>query len=140
LIFSISFFIFSTLLSFIDFIQKKIPNITLIALLLFLLTFGFLEKQLTLYSFILPLFLLVFFSFMLLLFPKLLFGGGDIKYMLAISIYLNYKDFPIFLILTVLIQMACLFYFQKIKKQKEVPMAPSMFLSVILVSLFNFSY
>ncbi|PLY04804.1 MAG: hypothetical protein C0625_15610 [Arcobacter sp.] len=135
MLFTLSFYIFSLFLSFLDCTRYKIPNITLATLIIFLLIFGYLENKLNLYSFIISFTILIFFVIILLLMPKIILGGGDIKYMMVIAIYIEPFLFPLFLLLTGICQMIFLIYFQKIKKRKVAPMAPAMFLSVIVVEI-----
>lgn len=130
--FSISFYIFSILLSYLDCTRYKIPNITLGTLLLFLITFGFLEDKLNIYSFAIAIFILLFFIAVILLMPKAIIGGGDIKYIFVVAIYLEPILFPLFLLSMGLIQMFFLIFYQKIKKRRVAPMAPAIFLAVIV--------
>ena len=132
MLFYISFYLFSLLLSYLDCTRYRIPNITIITLTLFLISFGFLENQINLYSFILPLLILSFFVIMLLIMPKMILGGGDIKYMMVIGLYLEPLLFPLFLISTGITQMFFLIYYQNFKKRKTSPMAPAMFLAVVI--------
>lgn len=141
MIFSLSFYLFSIILSYIDCTKYKIPNVTILALTLFLISFGFLENQINLYSFIIPLLILLFSVIILIIMPSMILGGGDIKYMMVIALYLEPLLFPLFLICTGLTQMFFLLFYQKIKKRRTSPMAPAMFLAVIISELlykFNF--
>jgi len=135
MIFHISFYIFSLLVSYTDCTRYKIPNITIFTLLIFLLIFGYFEDQLSLYSFLISFTILTFFVIMLLIMPKTILGGGDIKYMMVIAIYIEPLLFPLFLLSTGIIQMLFLIYYQKIKKRRVAPMAPAMFLAVIITKL-----
>lgn len=132
MIFHLSFFIFSSLLSYTDCTRLRIPNLTLITLFIFLVIFGYLEDQLFLNSFIVSLFVLIFFVIILILMPKAILGGGDIKYMMVIAIYLEPILFPLFLLVTGIVQLLFLIFFQKFKKRRTAPMAPAMFIAVIL--------
>ena len=76
--------------------------------------------------------ILGFFVVLLLLNPKMILGGGDIKYMMVIGFYLPWLVFPLFLIVTGILQSAALLYTQNIKKRRVVSMVPLMFLSVVL--------
>lgn len=138
MIFHLSFFIFSLLLVYTDCVKYRIPNVTVIALFVFLLVFGFFENQLSLYSFIISFLILIFFIVMLLIMPKMILGGGDIKYMMLIAIYLDPLLFPLFLLSTGIIQMLFLIFYQKIKRRKVAPMAPAMFFAVITCKLLFF--
>ena len=137
MIFNISFFIFSVLLSYTDCSKYRIPNITIFTLFIFLVCFGFLENKINYYSFILALAILLFFVIILILIPKTILGGGDIKYMMIIAIYLEPLLFPLFLVCTGLIQMLFLIYYQKLKGRRVAPMAPAMFLATIITLLIN---
>jgi Flp pilus assembly protein protease CpaA len=132
MIFTISFYIFSLILSYLDCTKYRIPNITIGALLIILLIFGYLENQLNIYSFIISFLILVFFVIILLITPTIILGGGDIKYMMVIAIYLEPLLFPLFILSTGILQMFFLIYFQKVKKRRVAPMAPPMFLAVII--------
>ncbi len=70
--------------------------------------------------------------------PKMILGGGDIKYILVITLYLQPISIPIFLIVTGIVQTIFLLYYQKIKKRRVAPMAPAIFLSVIIVKINEF--
>jgi len=138
MLFSISFYLFSLLLSYLDCTRYRIPNVTIIALTFLLIPFGFLENQINFYSFIIPLLILSFFVIMLFIMPKMILGGGDIKYMMVIGLYLEPLLFPLFLISTGITQMFFLIYYQNLKKRKTSPMAPAMFLAVVISEvLFN---
>lgn len=139
MIFHISFFIFSLLLSYTDFTRYRIPNITIIALSTFLLIFGYLEGQLFPYSLIISFTILIFFVIILIIIPKMILGGGDIKYMMVIALYLEPIIFPLFLLSTGILQLFFLIFYQKILKRKVAPMAPAMFLAVIVSKIF-FAY
>ncbi len=67
--------------------------------------------------------------------PTIILGGGDIKYIMVVALYLQPLLFPLFLLITGLMQMIFLIYFQKVKKRKTAPMAPAIFLAVILTDL-----
>lgn len=141
MIFTLSFYIFSLLLSYTDCTKFRIPNITIFSLFIFLVIFGYFEEQLSYISFIISFAILLFFVIILLIMPKQILGGGDIKYMMLIAIYINPMLFPLFLLFTGLIQMFFLIFVQKFKKRKVAPMAPAMFLSVVFVDIiFNMGF
>ncbi|XOB62607.1 prepilin peptidase [Campylobacterota bacterium DY0563] len=131
MIFHLSFFIFSLFLTYTDCKQYIIPNLIIFTLFLFLIIFGFLENQLNLYSIIISFSILFFFIFFILLFPKVILGGGDIKYIIAIGLYLEPLSFPYFLIFSGIFQTIFLFYYKSIKKRRVAPMAAPIFFSVI---------
>ena len=64
--------------------------------------------------------------------PKIILGGGDIKYIMVVAFYLPFTLFPIFLIVTGILQAISLIYTQYVKKRRIVAMVPIMFFSVIL--------
>lgn len=76
------------------------------------------------------------FVIILLIMPKTILGGGDIKYMMVIAIYLEPILFPLFLLVTGIVQMLFLIFYQKYKKRRVAPMAPAMFIAVILSKIF----
>jgi Flp pilus assembly protein protease CpaA len=65
----------------------------------------------------------------------MILGGGDIKYMMVVAFFLPYLLFPLFLIITGILQSLALLYTQQIKKRHIVPMIPIMFFSVFLTQL-----
>jgi len=65
----------------------------------------------------------------------MILGGGDIKYMMLIALYLNPFLFSLFILLTGIIQTCFLIFFQKFKRRRVAPMVPAMFLAVILCEL-----
>lgn len=133
--FFIVFYIFSSFLSFLDYKKFLIPNNILLAMTLMLLVFGFLESKIYISSIVLSLIVLLFFIVILLLNRTQILGGGDIKYMMVIALYLGVKPFSVFLIITGLFQTSILIYKQLFKKRRVAPMAPAMFASVIVVDL-----
>ena len=135
MLFTLSFYIFSIFLSYADCTKFKIPNVILGTLFLFLLIFGYLENQLNLYSFIVSLSILLFFVIILLVAPKMILGGGDIKYMMVIAVYLPPLYFSLFLLLSGITQMIMLIFIQKFKRRKVAPMAPAMFIAVVITEL-----
>lgn len=80
--------------------------------------------------------MLVFFVVIFLLKKDLLLGGGDIKYMLLVTLLFEPIAFFLFVLITGIIQIIFLIYFQNIRKKPMTPMIPSMFMSVVLVQLF----
>jgi Flp pilus assembly protein protease CpaA len=112
-----------------------VPNKILALMTLLLLCFGLIEDKIYLSSFIVPSLILVFFIAMLLLFPKSILGGGDIKYMMVVGLFLPYVIFPLFLLVTGVLQTFVLLYKQKIKKRRVAAMVPIMFISVIITQL-----
>jgi Flp pilus assembly protein protease CpaA len=137
MIFYISFYIFSLLLSYTDCTKYKIPNITILTLIIFLIIFGLLENKLNLYSIAISFAILIFFVIILIAMPKAILGGGDIKYIMVVALFLEPMLFPLFLIISGICQTLFLLYFQKIKKRRVAPMAPAIFLAVILSQLIN---
>ncbi len=130
--FLITFYIFSLLLSYTDCRRFIVPNIILISMIVMLFYVGWIEDKIYLSSFIVPIVVLVLFIILLLLNPKMILGGGDIKYMMVIAFYLPFTIFPLFMIVTGIIQSLALLYTQNIRKRRIVPMVPLMFFSVTI--------
>jgi len=130
--FGLSFYIFSLFLSYSDFKKYLVPNYTLLALFLFLISYGFLENKLNIYSFITPFLVLLFLVILILLRPNMRFGGGDIKYLVLVALFLEPLQFAYFLIITGITQFFYMIYIQIINKNIKTAMVPSMFLSVII--------
>ncbi len=133
--FSISFYIFSLFLSYTDFKKFLVPNDLVLTMTLMLLVFGFLDSKIYISSIVLSLGVLIFFSALMLINRNMILGGGDIKYMMLIALFLPLKSFALFLLITGVLQTLALLYMQKIRKRKIAPMVPMMFLAVILVEL-----
>ena len=133
--FSITFYIFSLLLSYTDCKNFLVPNVVLLTMFILLLFFGIIEDKIYISAFIVPISILGFFIILLLLNPKMILGGGDIKYMMVVGFYLPWLVFPLFLIVTGLLQSFALLYAQNVKKRRVVAMVPVMFLSVVLTQL-----
>uniref|UniRef100_UPI004047EA9C prepilin peptidase n=1 Tax=Aliarcobacter sp. TaxID=2321116 RepID=UPI004047EA9C len=126
---------FSIFLSFTDFKRFLVPNNLIISMATMLLIFGFIESKLYISSIILSLLVLLFFIAIMLINRQIILGGGDIKYMMIIALYLGVQSFALFLVITGLLQTLALLYIQNIKKRKIAPMVPMMFLSVIIVEI-----
>jgi Flp pilus assembly protein protease CpaA len=107
-------------------------------LLFSLFFFGYFEEKLHLYSFAISFFVLLLFVLLMVLKPKMILGGGDIKYMMVVAIYLEPILFPMFLLITGIIQTLFLLYKQLYKKRRVAPMVPAMFLSVGIVELLHY--
>jgi prepilin signal peptidase PulO-like enzyme (type II secretory pathway) len=102
---------------------------------LMLLVFGFFESKIYISSVVLSLIILLFFIAIMLINRQFIIGGGDIKYMMIVGLYLGVSSFALFLIVTGILQTFALLYKQKIEKRKTAPMVPVMFLSVIIVEV-----
>lgn len=133
--FVISFYIFSLFLSYTDFKKFLVPNNLIITMFIMLFVFGFLESKLYISSIILSLSVLLFFIAIMLINRQIILGGGDIKYMMIVALYLGIQSFALFLVVTGLLQTLTLLYTQKVKKRRIAPMVPIMFLSTILVEI-----
>jgi leader peptidase (prepilin peptidase) / N-methyltransferase len=131
-VFTISFYIFSLFLSYTDFTRFIVPNVLIGTMSLMLLIFGLFEKKISISSFVLVGVVLLFFIAIMLVNRQLILGGGDIKYMMVVALYLGFSSFALFLIITGILQTLALLYVQNIKKRKIAPMVPMMFLSVVL--------
>lgn len=133
--FTISFYIFSLFLSYTDFTRFIVPNFLIGTLALFLLLFGMIENRLDVSAFVLPFIILLFFIAIMLINRQLILGGGDIKYMMLVGLYLGIPSFAVFLIVSGILQTLALLYVQKVRKRKIAPMVPLMFLAVIIVQI-----
>lgn len=102
---------------------------------LMLLIFGLIESKIYISSVILSLVILLFFVAIMLINRQLIIGGGDIKYMMIVGLYLGVSSFALFLIVTGILQTLALLYKQKIENRKIAPMVPIMFLSVIITEI-----
>ncbi|MDD2894791.1 MAG: prepilin peptidase [Aliarcobacter sp.] len=127
---------FSLFLSFTDFKKFLVPNDLIITMSLMLLVFGFIESKIYISSIVLSLIILSFFIIVMLINKQFIIGGGDIKYMMIVGLYLGVSSFALFLIITGLLQTITLLYIQNVNKRKIAPMVPVMFLSVILTEIF----
>lgn len=103
-----------------------------------LMFFGIVEQQLNIYSFAVSISVLLFFIILLILKPKMILGGGDIKYMMLTALYLKPFLFPLFLLTTGLVQTGFLIYKQYYKKRRIAPMVPAMFSAVIITEILYF--
>ncbi|MEA3553638.1 MAG: prepilin peptidase [Campylobacterota bacterium] len=133
--FGFTFYLFSFLLSYFDRKRFIVPNVILSTCFLLLMFFGYFEQQLNIYSFVVSILVLLFFIILMLLKPTMILGGGDIKYMMLVAIYLNPILFPMFLLVTGLVQTIFLVYKQYYKRRRVAPMVPAMFIAVIIVEL-----
>jgi Flp pilus assembly protein protease CpaA len=133
--FTISFYIFSLFLSYTDFTRFIVPNVLVGTLALFLLLFGMIENRLDVSAFVLPFIILLFFIAIMLINRQLILGGGDIKYMMLVGLYLGIPSFAVFLIVSGILQTLALLYVQQVRKRKIAPMVPLMFLAVIIVQI-----
>lgn len=133
--FILSFYIFSLFLSFTDYKKFIVPNNIVIAMSIMMLVFGFLESKIYTSSIILSFVILGFFIIIMLINRRLIIGGGDIKYMMIIALFLGLQSFALFLIVTGILQTLSLLYMQKIRKRRIAPMVPMMFISTIIVEI-----
>lgn len=134
--FYIVFYVFSLFLSYLDLKKYIVPNIMLITMFIMLVVFGLLEDRIFINSIYLAFLMFVFFIVIFLLKKDLLLGGGDIKYMLLVTLLFEPIAFFLFVLITGIIQIIFLIYFQNIRKKTMTPMIPSMFMSVVFVQLF----
>ena len=130
--FEIVFYVFSSLLAYLDYKRFIVPNIILLTLLLMLVVFGFIENRLNIYSILISLSILLFFSCIILINRKMVLGGGDIKYMMIIAIFLEPMLFPFFLVITGIVQSLFLVFAQVVQKKQKSAMVPAMFIAVIV--------
>jgi len=128
-------------LAYLDFKKYIVPNSILLTLFCMLIIFGLLENRLNINSFFIAFALLVFFSGLMLINRKMILGGGDIKYIMVVAIFLEPILFPFFLIITGVVQSLFLIFIQFICKKEKTAMVPGMLLSVLLSQwLYTSSY
>lgn len=132
---SFIFYFFSLILSYFDFKKFIVPNEILITGTICLLLFGSFYEYFTLFNFLIPIIVFVGFILLLLIKPNMVLGGGDIKFMMFVGLYLNPLLFPMFLVITGLLQTFWLVYKQNIKKEEMTPMVPPMILSVFITEI-----
>jgi Flp pilus assembly protein protease CpaA len=99
------------------------------------LFFGIIEQKIYLSNLIVALLVLLLFMGLFLYNRNITVGGGDIKYLLVTAFYLKFTLFPVFLIITGLLQTAAILYTQNVRKRRFVPMLPIMFSSVIITDI-----
>jgi len=133
--FAIIFYIFSAVLSWTDYKKFLVPNNILITMSLMLLIFGLIESKIYISSIVLSLGVLLFFILVMLINRQMILGGGDIKYMMVVALFLGIKPFALFLVITGIYQTLALLYMQKIRKRRVAAMVPVMFFAVITVEL-----
>jgi len=131
-LFYFTFYIFSLLLSYTDCTKFIVPNIIVGTMALMMFYFGWIEDKIYISSFIVPSLILLFFIIILLIMPKTILGGGDIKYMMVVGLFLPYLVFPLFLLVSGVLQTLALLYAKKVKKRRVVAMVPLMFISVLI--------
>tara|TARA_B100001063_G_C16632260_1_gene486443 strand:- start:98 stop:436 length:339 start_codon:yes stop_codon:yes gene_type:complete len=103
-----------------------------------LLIFGFFESKIYISSIVLSLVVLLSFIALMLINRQMILGGGDIKYMMLVALFLGLKPFAVFLIITGLLQTIVLLFMQKVKKRRVAAMVPVMFISVIIVNILSY--
>lgn len=130
-----TFYIFSLLLSYTDCKRFIVPNIIIGTMFLMVLFFGIIEQKIYLSNLIVALLVLLLFMGLFLYNRNITVGGGDIKYLLVTAFYLKFTLFPVFLIITGLLQTAAILYTQNVRKRRFVPMLPIMFSSVIITDI-----
>jgi leader peptidase (prepilin peptidase) / N-methyltransferase len=133
--FLIIFYIFSIFLSYTDYKKFLVPNNLILSMATMLLVFGFIESKIYISSIILSLLVLLFFIVIMLINRQIILGGGDIKYMMIVALYLGVQSFALFLVITGLLQTFAIIYVQNVKKRKIAPMVPMMLISTIIVEV-----
>jgi len=131
-LFYFTFYIFSLLLSYTDCTKFIVPNIIVATMALMLLYIRWMEDKIYISSFIIPVLILAFFIIILLIIPTTILGGGDIKYMMVVGFFLPSLVFPLFLLVSGILQTLALLYAKKVKKRRVVAMVPLMFVSVLI--------
>lgn len=135
MLFSLFFYVFSIFLAYFDCKRFLVPNDLTYPLFALLLLFGYIESQINVYSIIILFTVLIFFVIIILINRTMILGGGDIKYMMLVALYLPPLLFPLFLLFTGIIQTLFLIFFQKFKRRRVAPMVPAMFIAVILCEI-----
>ena len=130
--FEIIFYVFSLVLAYLDYKKYIVPNNILITMFAMLIIFGLLEDRLNLYSFFISFALLLFFSGLILINRKMVLGGGDIKYIMVVAIFLEPILFPFFLIITGIVQSFFLIFMKLVKNKQIAAMVPAMLISVVI--------
>lgn len=130
--FEIIFYVFSLVLAYLDYKKYIVPNNILLTMFGMLIIFGLLEDRLNLYSFFIAFALLLFFSGLILINRKMVLGGGDIKYIMVVAIFLEPILFPFFLIITGIVQSIFLIFMKLVKNKQMAAMVPAMLISVII--------
>jgi leader peptidase (prepilin peptidase) / N-methyltransferase len=127
----IAFYIVSLFLVYFDCKRYIVPNELILVLFLFVVVFGIIDSSLGFFSLVLPVALLVL--FWLISLTKLGYvGGGDIKYLLVVALYLEPLVFAIFLVMSGVLQLLFLVFYKKVKKRRFAPMIPAMVVAVAL--------
>lgn len=134
---SLAFYIVSSFLIYFDCKRYIVPNELVGVLLLFVVLFGLINGTLNFHGFIVAFGLLMFF-FLLYLLKFGYVGGGDIKYLLVVSIYLEPLGFAYFLVICGFVQILFLVFYKRIKKRRFAPMVPAMVLSVLIYEILSY--
>ena len=137
--FEIIFYVFSFILAYIDYKKAIVPNDILLSMFLMLVIFGILESKLNIISFFIALLVLFFFSILVLINRKMILGGGDIKYMMVVAIFIEPLLFPFFLVITGIFQSILLIFVKTVDQKNSAVMVPSMVLSVVISDFFYHS-
>ena len=135
MLFTLTFFFHSIILVYFDCKRRLVPNEIVVSLFFTLSVFGIVENRISIYSFVVCLLILFFFVIILLVSKNMILGGGDIKYMMAVGLFLEPLQFPLFLLISGILQTLFLLYFQKFRKRRVAPMVPAMFIAVIMTLL-----
>jgi Flp pilus assembly protein protease CpaA len=134
------FYVISLILTYFDITKFRVPNLLVLPLMTLLIgdifiiqsSINWLQVGLFIMTF-------VIITLLILLKQQVMFGGGDIKYLLAVSLYIDIFLFPLFLVLSGIFQSLTLFYIQSIKQRRIAPMVPAMFLAVASSELLYFT-
>ncbi len=133
-----TFYIFSLLLSYTDCKKFIVPNIIIGTMFLMVLFFGIIEQKIYLSNLIVALLILLLFMVLFLFNRNIMIGGGDIKYLLVAAFYLKFTVFPVFMIISGLLQTLAILYTQNVRKRRFVPMVPIMFVSIVITDILVF--
>jgi len=133
--FTITFYVFSLFLSFTDYKYYLVPNTMTKAMLALMVLFGFLEGELKIASIIVALIVIVFFIILILIDKKMTLGGGDIKYIALVALFLSPLAFAYFLIVSGILQAVHLTYTKTVLKKNEAYMVPAIFLAAVFTDV-----
>ncbi len=133
--FAITFYVFSLFLSFTDYKYYLVPNTMTKAMLALMIIFGLLEGQLQFNSIIVALLVIIFFVVLILINKEMTLGGGDIKYIALVALFLSPLAFAYFLIISGVLQAIHLAYTKQVLKRNEAYMVPAIFAAVVITDM-----
>lgn len=133
--FVITFYIFSLFLSFTDYKYYLVPNTMTKTMLALMVLFGLMEGELRVNSIIVSLIVIVFFVVLILIDKKMTLGGGDIKYIALVALFLSPLAFAYFLIVSGVLQAIHLTFTKNVLKKSEAYMVPAIFAAAVITDV-----